>query len=163
MSISQGSLTKRVVTESLFGTTEEERVAARLRVAEFAQRQDDPAGDLHQLLDMLGLLDDVQAETSGCRVCGGELAAWTLGPKSGMKGCCSRPCRKKFLEESGQPVKPKPALIPENTGRCGKCGVATYLAQTEEPIPGGKRYGARGLCNTCYTVVRRAEKKAAAK
>jgi hypothetical protein len=98
MSISQGSLTKKLITESLFGTTAEERAAARLRVAEFAARQDDPAGDLHQMLDMLGLLDDVQAETSGCRVCGGELKAWTLGPKSGMKGCCSRPCRKKFLE-----------------------------------------------------------------
>lgn len=159
MSISQGSLTARVVTESLFGTTEEERDAARRRVAEFAQRQDDPAGDLRELLDMIGLLDDVQADApTGCRVCGGELKPWTLGPKSGMKGCCSRPCRKKFLE--GQPAAPKPARSPENTGRCGKCGVPTYLAQTEDPIPGGKRYGARGLCGTCYSVVRRAEKKA---
>lgn len=85
--------------ESTFGTSDAERAAARRVVARSALGQKDPAGDLTGLLDMLGLLDEVKPEKpSGCRVCGGELKAWTLGPKSGMKGCCSRPCRKQFLD-----------------------------------------------------------------
>ncbi|MGI5223006.1 hypothetical protein [Nocardia sp. CA-290969] len=158
MSISQGALTKKIDKNPLFGKTPEERQSVRLRAAESGKRQGIPPAEVRKLLDMLGLLDDAKPETpQGCRVCGGELKAWTLAPKAGMKGCCSRPCRAKFLEGS-VPAKAKPPV--QNTGRCTKCGVSTFHGQTEEPIPGGKRYGGRGMCAACYAVVRRAERKA---
>lgn len=44
--------------------------------------------------------------------------------------------------------KPKPSLR-TNTGRCRACGIPTY-SRKEEALAGARRYGARGMCATCY-------------
>lgn len=121
MTISKGALVAKLNTDSLFGTTDEERQKVRRLAAESALSQKNPAGDLNQLLGMLGLLDEP--------------------------------------ETSEPPVKRQAHPSVGNNGRCTKCGVATYQ-QHPKAEHDGKRYGGRGMCQACYVVVRRAERKA---
>lgn len=136
-------------------TTEEQRRAASLAIARYASTQDDSAGVAGELLDMLGLRGEPMDRV--CRVCGKGLPESAARDKGRYQRCCSAACRRRFLEGA------KPSLHPVvgNHGRCTKCGVPTYEKRTEEPFPGAKAYGGRGMCGACYKAVRKAEKEAA--
>lgn len=66
------------------------------------------------------------------------------------------------VPEAERLAKRKPHPSVGNSGRCIKCGVATYQAHPKGAHT-GRRYGARGLCQACYAVIRRAERKADAR
>ncbi|OMC00341.1 hypothetical protein A5733_04315 [Mycobacterium sp. NS-7484] len=59
-----------------------------------------------------------------------------------------------------QPVKAAPPVVSYDRGSCTECGVPTYSRRARPPVPGGRRYGARGRCEKCYMVLRRAESPA---
>lgn len=73
-----------------------------------------------------------------------------------MLGLIPTPKVEKPAEEKADDRRPKTS----NTGRCGKCGCATYSDVEWREFGGAKPtgarvYGGRGLCNSCHRAVLR--------